>query len=45
MLSYSKLRKEYIPYEAKRKLLQSYDYFVADERSVVVILLTDDHQQ
>ncbi|PKY42603.1 ribosomal protein L1 [Rhizophagus irregularis] len=32
VIGVSKLRKKYIPYEAKRKLCDSYDLFLADER-------------
>ena len=34
VISLTKLRTEFIPYEAKRKLLQSYDLFIADHRRV-----------
>ena len=32
VISLEKLRKNYKPYEAKRKLCMSYDLFLADER-------------
>lgn len=37
MISLEKLRKNYFPFEAKRKLCQSYDLFLAD-RAVVTRL-------
>jgi len=38
VIGISKLRKKYIPYEAKRNLCDSYDLFLTDER--VLPLLT-----